>query len=242
MDVLVRVGRGGDADGSVVGTMTRAIVMPEAAVSGFAGIRFLPGEAFAFLDVRAGDARDLLLTPLDAGLGEVGELVERVATEAPSRWAKALEVWLLSRLSRVRPADPRVRATVDRLHAGRGTPRVQALAAGVGVSERHLERAFAERVGVSPKLLARVLRLQALVGSVDRARTIAPLVSLPWAALAAEHGFADQAHLVREVRALAGVTPTDLVRERVSGFFNTDDSIAPTYPGHAPALSPRSSR
>ncbi len=45
--------------------------------------------------------------------------------------------------------------------------------------------------------------------------------STPWAGLAAEHGFADQAHLVREVRALAGVTPSALVRERTSGLFNT---------------------
>jgi hypothetical protein len=68
MDVLLRVDKDGDVSASVVGTMTCAFVAPSAAVTGFAGIRFRPGEALAFLDVAAGDACDALLTPLDAGL------------------------------------------------------------------------------------------------------------------------------------------------------------------------------
>jgi hypothetical protein len=68
MDVLLRIDRDGGVAASVVGTMTRAFVAPTAKVMGFAGIRFRPGEALAFLDVDASDARDDFLTPLDEGV------------------------------------------------------------------------------------------------------------------------------------------------------------------------------
>ena len=77
--------------------------------------------------------------------------------------------------------------------------RIDALADALGCSRRHLAKRFAEEVGASPKLAARLIRFEAA-----RAR----LGSVPLARLAAEHGFADQAHLSREFRALGGVSPT----------------------------------
>lgn len=225
MDLLLRVDRDRDVVASVVGAMTRAFVAPSATVTGFAGIRFRPGEALAFLDVAAADARDALLSPLDAGLGNIADLAEKIAGTTPSEWPTALDAWLLSRISNARSADTRVRRAVELTCAADGSVRVSELALQVGVSERQLERAFAERVGLSPKLLARVLRLQALVGSLDSVAS----ASASWAALGAQYGFADQAHLVREVRALAGVTPTALVRERVSGLFNTRGGASATH-------------
>ena len=179
MDLLLRVDRDGDVVASVVGTMTRAFVAPSATVTGFAGIRFRPGEALAFLDVAATDARDALLSPLDAGLGNIADLAEKIASTTPSEWPTALDTWLLSRISHARSADARVRRAVELIGAAHGSVRVSELALHVGVSERQLERAFAERVGLSPKLLARVLRLQALVGSLDSVAS----ASAPWAGL-----------------------------------------------------------
>ncbi len=221
MDVLLRMGRDGDVEASIVGTMTCAVLVPSAEVAGFVGIRFRPGEALAFLDVAADAVRDTELTPIEAGLGDVDDLIERIANKTSRHWPRALDGWLLARFPRARPADARVRRAVDVLVAARGSTRVSDLAAHVDLSERHLERAFAERVGVSPKLLARVLRLRALLRSLDSTFASVPPGNIPWAGLAAECGFADQAHLVREVRALAGVTPTALVRERMSDLFNT---------------------
>jgi AraC-like DNA-binding protein len=228
MDVLLRVETGGDVSASVVGTMTRAIVPSQADVAGFAGIRFRPGEALAFLDVAAEDARDAFLTPLDAGLDDIDGLVEHVGSTTPLAWPSALERWLLARLSRARAADRRLRRAIDALTRAGGSAPISDLAANLGISGRQLERAFGERVGLSPKSFARVLRLQKLVGLIDGA--CADGNGVPWAALAAECGFSDQAHLVRDVRALAGVTPTALARERMSDLFNTR-SGAPTMYG-----------
>ncbi|HEY4223835.1 MAG TPA: helix-turn-helix domain-containing protein, partial [Myxococcota bacterium] len=112
-------------------------------------------------------------------------------------------------LQRVRrPADRRVRAAVALLRSGQA--RIADVAARVNVGDRQLERLFREHVGVAPKAYARVMRVQSLVRALDDVSCVAP----SWADLAVAHGFADQAHLIRDVRALAGVTPTALLRER----------------------------
>ena len=82
------------------------------------------------------------------------------------------------------------------------------VARALGVGERRLERAFDEAVGLPPKQLARVLRFRAVVRRVDRDPDVR------WTDLAFDTGYADQPHLVREFRALAGVTPTQYAAER----------------------------
>lgn len=77
----------------------------------------------------------------------------------------------------------------------------------MGLSRRTLERLFQSEVGVAPKSFARIERLSAIA---DRLRHGA----LSWAALAAELGYADQAHLTREVLELSGYTPRQFA-ERV---------------------------
>jgi len=87
------------------------------------------------------------------------------------------------------------------------------------VGERWLERAFARHVGYGPKMLARVVRFQHAVALLDAGPP------LSWSALAYEAGFADQAHLVREFRALAGLTPGDFAAERRDvGFVQYEDA------------------
>ena len=76
---------------------------------------------------------------------------------------------------------------------------VPALADAVGLGERHLRRRFAEAVGYGPKTFARVARFRAALGLV---RSGEPLAA---AALAA--GYADQAHMTREMTALGGRPP-----------------------------------
>jgi transcriptional regulator GlxA family with amidase domain len=77
------------------------------------------------------------------------------------------------------------------------------VAASVYVSERQLRRRFEERVGYGPKTLQRVLRFQRLKAMLE-----VPGAELARAAVAA--GYADQAHLSRECRELAGLTPSEL--------------------------------
>ena len=76
------------------------------------------------------------------------------------------------------------------------------------MSERHLRRLVADHTGLEPRTLPRVARFQRFLALSDRA------AEPSLAALAVRAGYADQAHLTREVRALSGLTPAALLAER----------------------------
>ncbi|MFC5907826.1 DUF6597 domain-containing transcriptional factor [Streptacidiphilus monticola] len=78
--------------------------------------------------------------------------------------------------------------------------RVEQLAERQHVSVRTLQRLFAEYVGVSPKWVLRRARLQEAATRADQG-------AVDWTALAAELGYADQAHLVRDFSAVVGQPP-----------------------------------
>jgi len=160
-----------------------------------------PPAAEALLGVPAGELRETTVG-LDELLGpDARRLAERLH-EAPDPAARfaALDEALLRRAGRVRELGrPDVERAWALLRASGGRIRVDALARALGCSRRHLAQRFAQDVGVPPKVAARLIRLEAV-----RER----LGSAPLARLAAEHGFADQAHLAREFRALAGAPPT----------------------------------
>jgi AraC-like DNA-binding protein len=120
---------------------------------------------------------------------------------------------LLGALHRWAGVEPRHRPGVeavalDLLRASDGKTPVDTVADRVGASARHLRRTVRHRAGVSLKGYARTLRFLAAVGDADRA------VVPQWARIAADAGFCDQSHLVRESRALCGMAPAAVDRER----------------------------
>ncbi|HEY7881566.1 MAG TPA: helix-turn-helix domain-containing protein, partial [Streptosporangiaceae bacterium] len=89
--------------------------------------------------------------------------------------------------------------------------RAEDVAAEVGLSLRQLRRRCQAVVGYGPKTLQRVLRFRGFVSRVDARPEILDL-----AAIAAEAGYADQAHMTRECRRLSGMTPAALARQRAA--------------------------
>jgi AraC-like DNA-binding protein len=223
MDLLFDLGR--EPSASVVGVMTTALVSATATEErvDLLGVRFWPGEAPAFLAIAAGSARDRALAVRDV-CGRWGhELASRLLDAKPDPFGHRLAILddALSRRTRRHPPDRRLRGAIVELSHDVDVSQV---AARVGLSERHLRRLFDEHVGLGPKAFARMARVQALVKALD---ALAPGEPPRWAALAAALGFADQAHLVRDARALAGVTPTVLFRERAGGRLGMSETFNP---------------
>lgn len=92
--------------------------------------------------------------------------------------------------------------------ATRGQARIEAVARHVGWSRRHLGEKFGDEVGLTPKQVARVARF-------DRARRLAA-TGHSLAEVAGVTGYADQAHLTREWRALAGQTPRQTLADEIA--------------------------
>jgi AraC-like DNA-binding protein len=153
------------------------------------GVRLAPGVAPAVLGLPADELTDA--RPTLAELGPVPTaLLDGLAGADP---AEALRSYAAGRL-RAAELDPLLPAIRAGLRAGEPVAR---LADRLGVSERSLHRRCLAAFGYAPKVVQRVARF---TRAVDLAR-----MGVPFARVAAETGFADQAHLARDVRALAGV-------------------------------------
>ncbi|MEV0806854.1 helix-turn-helix transcriptional regulator [Micromonospora sp. NPDC050200] len=162
------------------------------------GLRLPPGTGPAVFGVPADELRDRRV-PLDAFWGRAAtEVAERLG-DRPT--GAALEAVVAARLAAAGGPDPLGGRVAALLAAG---ATVTATAAEVGLGPRALHRRSQALFGYGPKTLARILRMRR---ALALARTGVGL-----AEVAARSGYADQAHLTRDVRELAGVPPAALLR------------------------------
>jgi AraC-like DNA-binding protein len=191
----------------VVGAMTRPIVVPPAAGAGLLGVRFRPGMATAFLALPAAALTDDI-APLEAIWADGAEVADYVGTAVGADQAMGrLAERLIARLPRLAAVPPDLLAAVEQIVARGGRIDISRLAPALGVTRQHLARRFAAHVGVTPKMLCRVVRLWRVLRSPQSGR-------VNWAALAADLGYSDQSHLVSEFRSLTGLTPSGWIAGR----------------------------
>jgi AraC-like DNA-binding protein len=167
------------------------------------GIAFRPGGTWPFFGpptvATAGNLVDLADREMWGRDGSV--LRDRLLSlPTPEAKMRVLEEMLVARASRPLEWEREIRYAVHGLHAGMPVGEV---ADQIGAAPGRFGRRFADRVGLLPKRFARVRRFQRVLSvascSVD---------SLDWARLAADHGYVDQSHLIRDFREFAGITPT----------------------------------
>ena len=188
----------------LAGTLTRPWILRPGRRPRTVGIRFRPGAAGGFLDVSMKDTVDRETSLVDIAGAAAAELIDAVG-EAPTIEASlGVAAALLSTRHRRVVARPGARPAVGLTLASRGRTRVEDVARALGWSRRRLERAFDQDLGISPKLFARIVRLTAVLASLDdSARGRAVDVAL-------EAGYFDQSHLLRDFRQLAGGAPRSL--------------------------------
>jgi AraC-like DNA-binding protein len=190
---------------TAVGAMTRyldAVPLPLRI-----GVRFQPGAGPVFLRASAAALTDVEVPLAELWGAEATALLEQLAVPASlAARLRALEAWLGRCIAAAPPVDDVVRGVVDRIVRHDGRIGLRALSAGAGLGERQLRRRFEAAVGLGPKRLARIVRLQHAI----RLGTSAGAPGL--AQLAVDAGFYDQAHMIAEFRTLAGRTPPAALR------------------------------
>jgi AraC-like DNA-binding protein len=177
-----------------------------------------PGGLGAFVRVPARTLTDRTV-PLNRPVLEVDRpsliAVVAAAGEVEARVAAlrdALEL-LVHAADADRVGAAREVAAVARLaETDRSVRRVEDLAALAGVTERTLQRMFAEHAGLTP---AWVIRRYRILEAAEQARLHG--IEVHWASLAADLGYSDQAHLVRDFRAHLGTTPAAYAARQTSG-------------------------
>jgi AraC-like DNA-binding protein len=176
------------------------------------GVRFRPGGAYPFLRLPLEELTDAIV-PTGALWGASGRrLEEEVGNARDADEARGVVEDSLMRRLDPRAPDPRLRAAVGRILRRRGRVTLPEVAAEACWSPRQLEREFRRRVGVSPKTLARIARFQNVLRLSGRSPERA------WAEIAADAGYADQAHLIRDFRQFSGTTPSR--REEAEGALS----------------------
>ena len=135
-----------------------------------------------------------------------------LASERPEEMLTIVESFVAETLDSSIPGLDRCEQAVAMLEYEPTRP-IAAIAAELGVSHGHLDREFTRVVGLSPRALARLLRLQRLLAGIDVGGDV------EWADLAVKLGWFDQAHLIRDFKRHTGVTPTRL---RVVNSFRVE--------------------
>ena len=192
---------------AVVGPLSKAVRLDYRGSVNTFGIRFHPARGAGFLGKHAHALAERIL-PLAEVCAPLDEALANLTVEHPCPEAKtyraALDHVLLDHLPSAPPSDTRMVAIVDRLSNARACPPITEIARELGISSRQLQRRFLNEVGLTPKRFFRVLRF----ARVWQLASMQP--SETWAALAAEHCYADQAHLTREFRAFGAEPPTQV--------------------------------
>ena len=201
---------------AVVGPRRHAVWLRFQGTIDQVNISFFPGAAGAFVGLPAPELVGRMASPDDVWPHDFREAVAELQPLPTDQRISGLADLLMARLEPRGEPPPPVREAVRLIRACRGRVTVRWLAGQVNLSISQLERSFTRHVGLGPKLLARQTRVCAL--AAEAATSANP----GWALLAARYGYADQAHLARELRELTGLTPCHLARAGSDADFLQD--------------------
>jgi AraC-like DNA-binding protein len=171
------------------------------------GVLFRPGGARVFFPVEAHELHnndvslseifpakaDRLLNDLCVAAGEDAQFV-------------VVEQYLSRKLKDAAPLHPAVRYAIEQLSGENALRSIRKIQLETGFSHTRFIQLFREQVGLTPKLFGRVRRFHALLGCIEKG------LPVNWAELAADYGYFDQAHLIHDFHAFAGVTPLEYSR------------------------------
>jgi AraC-like DNA-binding protein len=166
------------------------------------GCKFRPGAFHPFHPVPAVELTDRVIAIEDVfGPSDLHERV--IAARSDRAQVAVVEAFLRERLP---PRDPQVEEIGRIVRLVLATPelvRVEQLVERTGMSSRALQRLFREYVGVTPKWLLQRVRLH------EAAERIADEPHVDWAMLALDLGYFDQAHFIKDFKAVVGRAPAE---------------------------------
>jgi AraC-like DNA-binding protein len=187
------------------GLQTRPIVIETPGRSCALGVRLRPAGAHALFGISLAGLTDLTVDARDLVGREADVLADRChAAETAERRFRMVVRWIEDRLARSPACAGAIAWAAARIEASGGRCSIAAIRDAAGLSTTRFVSAFRERVGVSPKRYARLVRFRralALLGAGGRSL----------AALALDAGYYDQAHLSAEFREIAGFAPGELL-------------------------------
>jgi AraC-like DNA-binding protein len=187
----------------VFGQITSPLEIAPTGVSGIIAARFHPDgfAPFASLPVNEMTNKAVALNLFF----ENADSFEKDVLIAPGNESriKIIETFLLDRLYSTETADRISKSSVEILLSCNGNVSVDELARQLNINRRQLERKFSAIIGVSPRQLSKVIRLQSTLKMLEQ-KKFSSLTSLAY-----ENGYYDQAHFIKDFREFTGVSPKE---------------------------------
>ncbi len=206
--------------GFLIGPHDAPIVNEPLGLTWVVGVVTTPIGCRAALGLDPASVRGRVVHPTWPAFDAVRDAV-RAAPDAAAAIALTIDA-LDAGLNTSDPGLPRIARAVAAIEVDPVRP-IADLAAELGVSHGHLDREFARIVGLGPRVLARIVRLRRLVASID------VYGEVEWTRLGAELGWFDQAHLIRDFKRFAGVSPGEYAAAQRNLY-----SPAEAQPGFVP--------
>jgi methylphosphotriester-DNA--protein-cysteine methyltransferase len=190
--------------------------LPQGGV-GFVSVRFRSGALRHFCPLPLVALLDDAVPIADIWGASGREIAERVAL-APCREdrVEALQDWLQACLARYGETQPAIEMALRALYYRHRDARIESLAERIGMSRRHFERVFREKIGLTPKSFQRIARFHHTVRELMLAGRKDYLGS------ALDHGYYDQAHFIHDFTGLVGRSPGSFLQDalRSAHFYN----------------------
>lgn len=186
----------------IFGQITRYIEIAPTGVTGIISARFHPEGLTPFLDREVSGLQDKAVD-LEELFGEKGLRMGQEVLALPDNEQRiqAIESFLLPILEQPQATDNVARSCMEVILQSQGQLGMQELAGKLNLNRRSMERRFTSAIGMSPKQLARVVRLQATLKMLER-KEFTSLTSLAY-----ENGYYDQAHFIKDFREFTGMSP-----------------------------------
>jgi AraC-like DNA-binding protein len=194
-------------DSRIWGVVTGKFARQLNGKGGVFGIKFRPGAFYPFLNASVSSINDTSLPACEV----FGEKVERLEPVILSETNKDKMIALAENFLRERlPACDEnievINEVVDYIIAHREITLVDEVVQRLNLNKRTLQRLFSQYVGVSPKWVIKRYRLH------EAAERLAERGVEDWARLAVELGYFDQAHFIKDFKAIVGYTPTEYMK------------------------------
>ncbi|MGZ8558657.1 MAG: DUF6597 domain-containing transcriptional factor [Chitinophagaceae bacterium] len=186
----------------VFGQITSYIEIAPIGITGLVAARFLPDGLTPFLDIPISTLDNKAVSIIEV-FGDKGKLLEEkvIAAKDISERIKLIETFLLSRLADPQIIDTIAKNCVDIIFQTQGQMSMTELSGKLKINRRNIERKFVSAIGMGPKQLSKVVRMQATLKMMKQKR-FSSLTSIAY-----ENGYYDQSHFIKEFKEFTGMSP-----------------------------------
>ncbi|WP_323136865.1 helix-turn-helix domain-containing protein [Chryseobacterium fluminis] len=203
----------------VIGQLTRPLEIEPTGKTSIFSVRFHPHGFLPFASIPIKEMENTAI-PLEKLFGRDGKDIEEKIFNAHSVQERInlVEIFLLDRLASLETIDHIVRSTVETILTGNGQLSIDELSSKIDINRRQMERKFYLAIGLRPKQLSKIIRLQAAL------KMLLTKESANLTSLAHANDYYDQSHFIKDFRELVGITPKEFYRKnlKMSSFFIGD--------------------